>query len=245
MEKKLHIRWAQADIVAKILGVILVPIIIIVIGQRFENDRQLSFENRKRAEESRLKNERLAHLSSQLNSTNKLERLFALRLLKLNSKKDFPVQFIDPLQDMVYRDDMEIAKEAHSILVSLGVSMDEIISDQRKHLEFLKPLIINFIRTKRAFLEWDSCQETEIIRKANQYSYDVLLREDKIIKKLGLAEASAKLIKHYKAWLAEYNRIKRSGGDLCNPVYVGPLGFPFPRESEKAFIAKFNKFQME
>lgn len=241
--------WSKSDIIAKVLGVILVPIVLFLIGEQLEIERQRSLEEHRRLEEIRQENERLARISTQLTSTNRLERLFALRLLQEylgagNFKEEFAYKwqdFVYTLQDMVYQDDIKIAKEAYSLLVSQGVPMDENIADEREYFELLKPIIVNFFRSKRAFLEWDSCQETEIIRKANQFNKDLLSREKEKLAKMGLAKDADKLIQHYVEWLKEYDRIKREDGNLCRPIYVGPKGFPFPGASEKALLKKYKE----
>ena len=104
-------------------------------------------------------------------------------------------------------------------------------------------MIVNFTRTKRAFHEWDSCQQTEIVRRGNKYNRDLLVREGKRFISSGLKADVDSLVEHYDAWLGKYARTKSSGGDICEPIYVGPDGFPFPTKSKQAFRGKFQALQ--
>lgn len=234
--------WAKADIIAKVVGVLLIPIAAVVIGQWMEATRQGALEAQRQAEQVQREMERLARLSAQLTSENKRERLFALRVLKgYHTANNFPEEFIAPLVDMVYRDELDIAAEAYSLLTSMNVSLDANVTDERRLLGLLKPMMVQFTRTKRAFLDWDSCRETQIIKEGNKFNHDLLFRERKRFAKFNLNREAKSLIRHYGAWLTKYARIESSRGDLCKPVYVGPEGFPFPSKSEAALRTKFKE----
>ena len=54
------------------------------------------------------------------------------------------------------------------------------------------------------------------------------------------------MLEHYDAWLEEYGRQR---GDPYTSgekfVFVGPLGYPFPKEAERAFIHACNDLRSE
>ena len=60
-------------------------------------------------------------------------------------------------------------------------------------------------------------------------------------------EDSARLVEHYDRWLEEFEekRAKETPGDQDMFVFVGPMGFPFPSESENRFRNTFLALQSE
>jgi hypothetical protein len=238
-----HNNWmAIVDTITRVVGVLFIPILAVMVGNWLESERERNLEAQQQAEQVQRETERLAKLSTQITSSNKLERLFALRMLKgYQAVDNFPEAFEIPLIDMVYRDELDIAAEAHSLLTSLDVPLDENFSDEKKLLELLKPIMVHFARTKQAFLAWDSCKETEIIREGNKFNRDILERERKRLRAADLEKDADKLIKHYDAWLVKYDQIQKEDGDLCKPIFVGTEGYPFPTESEKSFRHKFRQ----
>jgi hypothetical protein len=56
-----------------------------------------------------------------------------------------------------------------------------------------------------------------------------------------------RVIEHYDRWLEEYAD-KREGPNAAEhtgPLYVGPLGYPFPREADAAFRETFGRLRSE
>jgi hypothetical protein len=65
---------------------------------------------------------------------------------------------------------------------------------------------------------------------------DLLRRKAQLVSTQLTADAR-KLIEHYDRWLEEYEKLR--GGATPDTttafVFVGPEGFPFPREAERRF----------
>jgi len=112
--------------------------------------------------------------------------------------------------------------------------------------ELLGPLNMQFDRTKRAFIRWNTQNlflEAKIIRVGNETIRDLLLNKGHLIPP-ELLEDAGKLIEHYDVWLEKFEKQRSSERpDLETQfVFVGPDGFPFPHESEKKFRNKFNEY---
>lgn len=110
--------------------------------------------------------------------------------------------------------------------------------------ELLGPLVIQFDRTRRAFDRWRNKNlflEAKVIRKGNLAIRDLLLKSPHLIPP-ELLEHAGVLIEHYDRWLEEYERIRLdTEPELQTPfVFVGPAGYPFPHEAEKAFKLKYH-----
>jgi hypothetical protein len=112
-------------------------------------------------------------------------------------------------------------------------------SAQAEYCQLLRPLLAEFDRSKDAFDRWNDRNlplEQGTIRDANLTARDLLRRKAHLIPPY-LAEDARLLIQHYDRWLEEYQKIR--GGPRPDTttafVFVGPEGFPFPRESERRF----------
>lgn len=54
-----------------------------------------------------------------------------------------------------------------------------------------------------------------------------------------LEEDSRRLIEHYDRWAEEYDRLRVRQQNSAEPfVFVGPSGFPFPRDAEVRIRAR-------
>ena len=120
---------------------------------------------------------------------------------------------------------------------------------KKEYCELLAPMIVQLERTKSAFDRWSSKNlylEAKIIREGNQVVQNLLLNNAQLIRP-ELQEDSNRLIEHYDRWLEEFDRVR--GGtepDLNQPfVFVGPKGYPFPRDSEQRFRERFELLQTE
>ena len=115
--------------------------------------------------------------------------------------------------------------------------------------ELLAPLIIQFDRTKSAFDRWTSRNlylETEIIGDGNRIARHLLMDKAELIPP-DLIPDAIRLVEHYDAWLEKFNRVR--GQATPEPdaafVFVGPDGFPFPREAERRFRERYEQLQGE
>lgn len=115
--------------------------------------------------------------------------------------------------------------------------------------ELLGPVYMQLDRSGRAFERWKERNlyiESAIMKESNTTIRDLLLQKGSLIPP-ELLEDAGKLVQHYDRWLEEYERVR--GGD--NPdldapfVFVGPEGFPFPRDSERAFRSTFKEMWEE
>jgi hypothetical protein len=115
--------------------------------------------------------------------------------------------------------------------------------------ELLGPMYMQFDRTRRAFGRWRNKNlflESKVIREGNLIIRDLLLTKGYLIPP-ELLDDAGKLVEHYDRWLEEFEK-KRSSEqpDLDSTfVFVGPEGFPFPRQSEAKFKAKFEEMWAE
>lgn len=115
--------------------------------------------------------------------------------------------------------------------------------------ELLAPLNMQFDRTKRAFGRWGSQNlflEAKVVRVGNEIIRDLLLSKGHLIPPELLKDAG-KLIEHYDVWLEKFDTQRLSEKpDLETAfVFVGPDGFPFPREEEKRFRNKYTEYWKE
>ena len=115
--------------------------------------------------------------------------------------------------------------------------------------ELLGPAVMQLERTRRAFSRWKGKNfylEAKIVREGNLTVRDLLLSKGHLIPS-NLMEPSARLVEHYDRWLEEFD-VKREAESPANAepfVFVGPLGFPFPRDAEQAIIQTFRMLQEE
>jgi hypothetical protein len=115
--------------------------------------------------------------------------------------------------------------------------------------ELLGPLVMQFARTKAALDRWNTKKlflEAQIVRVSNQTIRDTLLAKGHLIPPHLVLHAT-KLIVHYDVWMEAFDRVRNGSGPLPETpfVFVGPDGYPFPREAEAAFKEEFHRLQTE
>jgi hypothetical protein len=115
--------------------------------------------------------------------------------------------------------------------------------------QLLGPVFMQLDRTSRAFQRWKGKNlylEAKVIREGNTTIRDLLLQKAHLIPP-DLLDHAGKLIEHYDRWLEEYEKKRASENpDLESTfVFVGPEGFPFPHQSEKAFKDSFSRIFKE
>ena len=105
--------------------------------------------------------------------------------------------------------------------------------------ELLGPMNILLNRTERAFYKLkanDLYVEAKILKESNEKIRDLLLSKSHFIPS-GLMEDADQLVEHYDRYLEKFEeKRKRENPDLDTPfIFVGPDGFPFPKNSAKRF----------
>ena len=210
---------------------ILVPLVLLMIGNRYT-------EQRGRAEVSQRNADRLALLLSHLVSEKTNERLLALQVLHyLRLNNEFPPELANTVTAIAFRDDPEVAGAAMLVMGDTDKIPDEVIL-----LELLAPLKVHFDRTRQAFLKWKARDESteQVVKKSNEYIRDLLISRDYLVPE-DLRKDAEKLVQHYNAWLAEYQRVYKDGvRDPSIPyVFVGTKGFPFPSDAEQSFLQRY------
>jgi len=115
--------------------------------------------------------------------------------------------------------------------------------------QLLGPAVMQLERTKRAFARWNGknlCLEAKIVREGNVTIRDLILTKGHLIPP-ELMEHTARLIEHYDRWLEEFDRKRasESPSDADTFVFVGPQGFPFPRDAERQVVDTFRRLQRE
>jgi hypothetical protein len=109
--------------------------------------------------------------------------------------------------------------------------------------ELFAPMAIQLERTKAAFNRWTSKNlylEAKLIREGNLAVRDLLINKAHLIPS-DLMQDAHNLIQHYDRWLEEYDRVR--GGTEPDKdaafVFVGPQGYPFPSDSERRFMERY------
>jgi hypothetical protein len=104
-----------------------------------------------------------------------------------------------------------------------------------EYCDLLTPLVVQFDRTLDAFQRWrprDLALEQTIV-DGNTKARTIL--ETQTVP-LGMDEDRRRLIQHYDRWLEEYVRVRQLEADSLEAfIFVGPKGFPFPRDAERRF----------
>jgi hypothetical protein len=115
--------------------------------------------------------------------------------------------------------------------------------------EVLGPVYMQLARSNRAFERWrdrNDFLEGQVVKQANTEIRDLLLAKGHLLPP-ELVKHAIDLVEHYDRWLEEYAR-KREGPNAdeeTGPVFVGPLGFPFPHEADTAFRETFDRLRAE
>ena len=112
--------------------------------------------------------------------------------------------------------------------------------------QLLGPVYAQLMRSSAAFERWEGRNtflEAEIIKTANQSIRDLLISKSHLVPP-ELREDAQKLVLHYDVWLEEYARVRTEHQDTDNPafVFVGPKGYPFPREADLHFRKVFEEY---
>ena len=118
---------------------------------------------------------------------------------------------------------------------------------QQALAELFGPLIMHLDRTKAAFDRWDGKNlflEGQVVRKGNETVRDTLLSKGHLIPPQ-LIEHATRLVVHYDVWMEEFDRVRSSKSADADTsfVFVGPVGYPFPSDSEAAFKKEFARLQ--
>lgn len=113
----------------------------------------------------------------------------------------------------------------------------------------LGPVNMQLDRTKRAFDRWTAKNlylEAKVIKEGNQTIRDLLLAKGHLIPP-ELLEDAGKLIEHYDVWLEKFEKQRLANKpDLDSAfTFVGPEGYPFPRQSADRFQEKFRDYWKE
>lgn len=113
----------------------------------------------------------------------------------------------------------------------------------------LGPMVMQLDRCQRAFDRWSEKNiylEQKIIRVGNETIRDLLLTHGYLIPDDLMGDAG-RLIEHYDRWLEEFDKVR--GGaepDLQQEfVFVGPKGFPFPKDAGTRFRERFRSMWKE
>jgi len=179
---ELGVGWKKSEVVVRILGSLLVPIVILVAGHWLTVQQAEAAEVKQNAD-------RAAELLGHLASVKPNERILAI----------------------------------------------EVIDRQQLLLEPLGPMMIHLDRTKKAFRVWsadNTAVVTDVIFSGNWAITNLLTHKRELIP-TDLTDEAAELLEHYEIWFREHDRVRKEQDTAF--VYVGPKGFPFPKEAELAF----------
>jgi len=151
---------------------------------------------------------------------------------------------------LVHRRTTKIEEEIRSQYAkSMAVFQSTRAWKERAVTELLGPLYMQFDRTLRAFQRYQGQNlflEAKVLREGNVTIRDLLLTRSDLIPPDLLGDAG-KLVEHYDRWLEEFEKVRGSEHPDLNSrfVFVGPQGYPFPRESEARFQAAFKNMWAE
>jgi hypothetical protein len=220
-------------LIATIGGTILIPLVLLILGQNFTKMKERSERSQKEAEQ-------LAKVIEHLSSENAEKRKLALLILIHLQKNDkFPRYLMDGVKSIAAKDNPEIA--AYAMLASGDLWTEK---DFGLYSEVLLPLKIHLDRSRVSFKMWvgkplKEPNETieNMIRESNLFICNLLRVKWHLLPEAYQEDAMA-LIEHYEAWLEEYDRVRPGGvRDPGIPyVFVGPRGKPFPVEAETRFL---------
>mgnify|MGYP003575254953 CR=1 FL=1 len=121
--------WQRADIVAKAVGSLLLPVVVFWLGQHYAN-QQRDIEAQRRQQEAQLANaerkaDRAATFLKHLASENESERILAVKMLEhLSGSGQFPSELLPALIETVNDKKTRVAKAASSALAT-AVSRDD------------------------------------------------------------------------------------------------------------------------
>jgi len=225
-------RWLKAEIVGKISAGLLIPIVILIAGAWFTRQQE-------EVADARRNSDRVAQLLTHLASEEPQERILAIQALSYHQAiHDMPPEIVESLVTTAATDDVNVAAAAITVL---GTEKQPEIERQRLLLELLGPMMIHFDRTRSSFEVWSgrtTFLATGVIHDSNKAVRSLLINKAELIPQDLVMDAIA-LVEHYDAWLLEYKRVQREQDTPY--VFVGPQGFPFPKDSEKRFRERYDQ----
>ena len=204
------------------IGALLVPIVLFFLGQWF-------LQSKERNDQALRDADQLATFLEHLSSESRERRKLALLALTHMRNADlFPKTLLQTVESIAAQDDPEIAAVARLALGSTK-PQDNLSTDERALLfELLLPMKIHFDRTLKAFRFWvqNSRSKPNIdienaIKASNSVIRSILVTKWHLIP-TDLQDDALKLIEHYEAWLAEYDRLRPDGirdlSELCHDL---------------------------
>lgn len=113
--------------------------------------------------------------------------------------------------------------------------------------ELIGPVVMHLYRTERAFKRYkgeEGYLEAEVLYKGNKIVRDLLLQKGYLLDATMIQHA-VRLIEHYDVWLEEYEKTTKKKSSTVRFVFSGPSGYPFPKDSEEAFIYACSQLKSE
>ncbi|MFH0896005.1 MAG: hypothetical protein V2A54_16350 [Bacteroidota bacterium] len=109
--------------------------------------------------------------------------------------------------------------------------------------ELLGKIYVQFNRTKSALYRYHETNlylEAKVLKEGNEAIRNLLLEKAYLIP-IELLKDANELIKHYDVWLEEFDKLRGNVKPDLNHefVFVGPKGFPFPKDAEAKFKKKY------
>ena len=225
------------------LSALLIPVVLFFLGQWYLRSKERNETALRDAEQLRAF---LEHLSS---DSKERRKLALLALTHMQNGGLFPMALLQAVESIAALDDPEIAAVAR---LALGRTrpQENLSPDERALLfELLLPLKVHFERSRLAFKAWVQNPPTrpnieieDAIKASNSVIHKILTTKWHLIP-ADFQEDALRLIEHYDAWSAEYDRLRPGGVRDPNVpyVFVGPQGFPFPAKAEQHFLEKYEK----
>ncbi|MCP4341246.1 MAG: hypothetical protein GY799_20775 [Desulfobulbaceae bacterium] len=237
----------QGKFIVDVLEALLIPIVLFLLGQWIIRSKEHTESARRDADQLAVF---LEHLSSESKERRKLA---LLALTHMHNAGLFPDVLLQSVESIAAHDDLEVAAVARLALgrerPHEGLSQDE----RALVLELLLPMKVHFDRTRQAFQLWVKNRPTspnveieDAIKASNSVICNLLKRKWHIIP-TDLQQDAVRLLEHYDAWSAEYERLRPNGvRDPKVPyVFVGPQGYPFPADAEQRFLARYAELASE
>jgi hypothetical protein len=118
---------------------------------------------------------------------------------------------------------------------------------QESVTQLLAPIYAQLRRGGDAFQRWEARNayvETQVIRASNLAIRDLLLSKAHLVPP-SLREDAEALVTHYDVWLEEFERVRSTTANATDSpgyVFVGPKGYPFPKEADQHFRKTFEEY---
>ena len=225
-------KWLKAEIVGKVSAGLLIPLVILIAGSWLTSQQE-------KVADARMNSDRVAQLLTHLASEDPQERILAVQTLQYHqATHDMPPEIVESLVTVAATDDVEVAAAAIAVL---GKEKQPEIERKRLLLELLGPMMIHLDRTRSYFEVWNdrnTVLATGVIHDSNKAVRSLLIDKAELIPQDLVNDAIA-LVEHYDAWLVEYERVQRERDTPY--VFVGPKGFPFPKDAEKRFRERYEQ----